>query len=74
MRSRTRGGMTEAEVRQMQENAANQWMQEERRGDRRGGAKGGRLMMVFMFQVLIYIAGPFVHIEPFYPCNCLYQV
>ena len=30
--------MTEAEVRQMQEKAANQWMREERRGDRRGGA------------------------------------
>ena len=31
--------MTEAEVRQMQEKAANQWMREERRGDRRGGAE-----------------------------------
>ena len=39
MRSRVRGGMTEAEVRQMQEKAANQWMREERRGDRRGGAE-----------------------------------
>jgi len=39
--SRMRGGMTEAEVRLMQEKAANQWMREERRGDRRGGA-GGR--------------------------------
>ena len=38
-----RGGMTEAEVRQMQEKATNQWMQEDRRGDRRGGAKGERL-------------------------------
>ena len=38
MRSRVRGGMTEAEVRQMQEKAANQWMREEKRGDRRGGA------------------------------------
>jgi len=41
VRSRMRGGMTEAEVRQMQEKATNQWMQEDRRGDRRGGA-GGR--------------------------------
>jgi len=39
--SRMRGGITEAEVRLMQEKAANQWMREERRGDRRGGA-GGR--------------------------------
>merc|ERR1719295_2483687 len=29
VRSRVRGGMTEAEVRQMQEKAANQWMREE---------------------------------------------
>ena len=43
VRRRTRGGMTEAEVRKMQEKAANQWMQEDRRGDRRGGAKEGRL-------------------------------
>jgi len=41
VRSRVRGGMTEEEVRQMQEKAANQWMREERRGDSRGGA-GGR--------------------------------
>lgn len=41
VRSRVRGGITGEEVRQMQEKAANQWMREERRGDRRGGA-GGR--------------------------------
>ena len=40
-----RGGITEAEVRLMQEKAANQWMREERRGDRRGGAEGeGRFL------------------------------
>ena len=44
MRSRVRGGMTEAEVRQMQEKAANQWMREERRGDSRGGAAGEDLV------------------------------
>ena len=68
MRSRVRGGMTEADVRQMQEKAANQWMQEDRRGDRRGGAKERRLVLyllcflVFIFWVLMYIAGTFVHI------------
>ena len=49
--------MTEAEVRQMQEKAANQWMQEDRRGDRRGGAKEERLVFMldvnFMFRVLM---------------------
>ena len=39
-----RGGMTDAEVRLMQEKAANQWMREERRGDRRGGAEWERLI------------------------------
>ena len=50
--SRMRGGIGEAEVRQMQEKAANQWMREERRGDRRGGAEGERLISQCQFLCL----------------------